>query len=137
MVARLTPDQKVACSIHVGFKSTDLFAIFLLNRTRSIPLNFFFYSLLLLIWVGHFLFIFYSLYKLILVAHFVPFIFIFDPSSFHAPQALPVDFRSYLVLSVILMFYHFLVWTLRSLSPPFFFIPFVCLVKSLSIVASS
>ncbi|CAA7390682.1 unnamed protein product [Spirodela intermedia] len=23
MVARLTPDQKVACSIHVGFKSPD------------------------------------------------------------------------------------------------------------------
>ena len=25
MVARLTPDQKVACSIHVGFKSPELY----------------------------------------------------------------------------------------------------------------
>ena len=39
MVARLTPDQKVACSIHVGFKSCEgpnLLLVFLVFVPRTL-----------------------------------------------------------------------------------------------------
>ena len=46
MVARLTPDQKVACSIHVGFNPLNLngFFFFSFFVALALLLGFFFFS---------------------------------------------------------------------------------------------